>query len=167
MQRQRRRGALRAPRAGTARAAQPFRLARVRRRRHAEAKTRTTSRKSVNEKQAAIVAGIVVAPRVIKRVDTIYAETILKTFFADDALRTIYREKAARIRGASGTSIARLAAIRSSIANVRPKLQRLILETVAVKPLLATGFGAQAGRIHSDFRRRVRRVTRVNDWTSD
>jgi len=127
----------------------------------------TTSRKSVNEKQAAIVAGIVVAPRVIKRVDTIYAETILKTFFADDALRTIYREKAARIRGASGTSIARLAAIRSSIANVRPKLQRLILETVAVKPLLATGFGAQAGRIHSDFRRRVRRVTRVNDWTSD
>ena len=119
--------------------------------------------KSVNEKQAAIVAGIVVAPRVIKRVDTIYAEAILKTFFADDALRTIYREKAAKIQGAGGTSIALLAANRSSIAGVRPKLQRLILETVAVKPLLAAGFGAQAGRIHSDFRRRVRRVTRVND----
>ena len=82
-------------------------------------------------------------------------------------LWTIYREKAARIQGAGGTSIALLAAIRSSVANVRPKLQRLILETVAVKPLLATGFGAQAGRIHSDFRRRVRRVTRVNDWLED
>ena len=76
--------------------------------------------KSVSEKQAAIVAGIVVVPRVIKRVDTIFAETILKTFFADDALRTIYREKAARIQGAGGTSIALLAAIRSSVANVRP-----------------------------------------------
>ena len=123
--------------------------------------------KSVSEKQAAIVAGIVVVPRVIKRVDTIFAETILKTFFADDALRTIYREKAARIQGAGGTSIALLAAIRSSIADVRPKLQRLILETVAVKSLLASGFGAQAGRIHADLRRRVRRVTRVNDWLED
>ena len=44
-----------------------------------------TVHKSVSEKLAAIVAGIVVAPRVIKRVDTIFAETILKTFFADDA----------------------------------------------------------------------------------
>ena len=123
--------------------------------------------KSVNERQAAIVAGIVVAPRVIKRVDTIFAEAILKTFFADDALRTIYREKAAKIQGAGGTSISLLAAIRSSIADVRPKLQRLILETVAVKPLLATGFGGQAGRIHSDFRRRFRRVTRVNGWLED
>ena len=79
-----------------------------------------TVHKSVSEKLAAIVAGIVVAPRVIKRVDTIFAETILKTFFADDALRTIYREKAARIQGAGGTSIALLAAIRSSVANVRP-----------------------------------------------
>ena len=47
------------------------------------------------------------------------------------------------------------------------RLQRLILETVAVKPLLAAGFGGQAGRIHSDFRRRFRRVTRVNGWLED
>ena len=123
--------------------------------------------RSVTEKQAAIVAEIVVSQRVIKRVDTLVAEALLKSFFSDDALRAIYREKAAKISGAGGTSIALLAAIRSTIAGVRPKLQKLVLETVGVKPFLAAGFGTQSGRVHSEFRRRYLRLTRANDWLED
>ena len=118
--------------------------------------------KSATAQQTAIVS-----PRIMKRVDAVFAEAILKSFFADDALRTIYRERAARLPRAGGTSVALLAAIRSSIAGVRPKLQKLILDAVAVKPFLATGFGAQTGRIHADFKWRVLRLSRVNDWLED
>ena len=93
-----------------------------------------TVHKSVSEKQAAIVAETVVSQRVIKRIDTLVTEALLKAFFSDDALRAIYREKAAKISGAGATSVALLAAIRSTIAGVRPKLQKLVLETVGVKP---------------------------------
>ena len=110
--------------------------------------------KTVSERQAAVVAEIVVSQRVIKRIDNLVTEALLKAFFSDDALRAIYREKADKISGAGGTSVALLAAIRSTIAGVRPKLQKIVLETVGVKPFLAAGFGTQqSGRIHSDFSR--------------
>ena len=48
--------------------------------------------KSATAQQTAIVS-----PRIMKRVDAVFAEAILKSFFADDALRTIYRERAARL----------------------------------------------------------------------
>ena len=126
-----------------------------------------TVHKTVSERQAAVVAEIVVSQRVIKRIDNLVTEALLKAFFSDDALRAIYREKADKISGAGGTSVALLAAIRSTIAGVRPKLQKIVLETVGVKPFLAAGFGTQGGRIHSDFRRRYLRLTRANDWLED
>ena len=126
-----------------------------------------TVHKSVSEKQAAIVAETVVSQRVIKRIDTLVTEALLKAFFSDDALRAIYREKAAKISGAGATSVALLAAIRSTIAGVRPKLQKLVLETVGVKPFLAAGFGTQSGRVHSEFRQRYLRLTRANGWLED
>ena len=118
----------------------------------------------MSEKQAAIVAETVVSQRVIKRIDTLVTEALLKAFFSDDALRAIYREKAAKISGAGAASVALLAAIRSTIAGVRPKLQKLVLETVGVKPFLAAGFGTQSGRVHSEFRQRYLRLTRANGW---
>ncbi|EOD37080.1 hypothetical protein EMIHUDRAFT_122462, partial [Emiliania huxleyi CCMP1516] len=126
-----------------------------------------TVHKTVSERQAAVVAEIVVSQRVIKRIDNLVTEALLKAFFSDDALRAIYREKADKVSGAGGTSVALLAAIRSDIAGVRPKLQRIILETVGVKPFLAAGFGTQSGRVHSDFRRRYLRLTRANGWLED
>ena len=126
-----------------------------------------TVHKTVSERQAAVVAEIVVSQRVIKRIDNLVTEALLKAFFSDDDLRAIYREKADKVSGAGGTSVALLAAIRSDIAGVRPKLQRIILETVGVKPFLAAGFGTQSGRVHSDFRRRYLRLTRANDWLED
>ena len=123
--------------------------------------------KSVNEKQAAIVAETVVSQRVIKRIDILVAEALLKSFFADDPLRAIYREKAAKISGAGGMSVALLAAIRSTITGVRPKLQKLVLETVGVKPFLAAGFGMKSGRVHSEFRLRYLRLARANGWLED
>ena len=71
----------------------------------------------------------VVSPRLMRRVDAIYSEAILKSFFADDALRTIYREQAAKLEHAGGTSVAILAALRLSMTGVRPKIQRQILAT--------------------------------------
>ena len=126
-----------------------------------------TVHKTVSERQAAVVAEIVVSQRVIKRIDNLVTEALLKAFFSDDALRAIYREKADKVSGAGGTSVALLAAIRSDIAGVRPKLQKIVLETVGVKPFLAAGFGTQSGRVHSDFRRRYLRLTRANDWLED
>ena len=110
---------------------------------------------------------MLLSPNASSSGSTLFAEAILKSFFADDALRAIYREKAAKISGAGGTSIALLAAIRSTIAGVRPKLQKLVLETVGVKPFLAANFGTQSGRVHSEFRRRFLRLTRANDWLED
>ena len=78
-----------------------------------------------------------------KRVDALFAEAILKSFYADDALRAIYRERAAKIKGAGGTSIALLAAIRSTIAGVRPKLQKLVLEN-SLDPKQAAAYAGSA-----------------------
>ena len=68
-----------------------------------------TVHKTVSERQAAVVAEIVVSQRVIKRIDNLVTEALLKAFFSDDDLRAIYREKADKISGAGGTSVALLA----------------------------------------------------------
>ena len=108
--------------------------------------------RSPNAQQTAVIEECVFSPRLIKRIDAVYSDAILKHFFADDALRTVYRERAASLKHAGGTSIGILAAIRLSITGVRPRVQEQILDTVAVKPFLASSLPEARALASADAR---------------